>query len=57
MNIFQDSTTKLPKSDNQIRKIDFSQSEVGGRKDHVPTPIPSGGLTSIKHVPDAGSRT
>ena len=54
MNIFQDSTTKLPKQDAQIRKIDFSQSEVAGRKDHIPTPLPQGGSTAIRHVPNEG---
>jgi hypothetical protein len=57
MNIFQDSTTKLPKSDAQIRKIDFSQSDVAGRKDHIPTPLPTGGSTAIRHVPNEGSRS
>jgi hypothetical protein len=57
MNIFQDSTTKLPKSDAQIRKIDFSQSDIAGRKDHIPTPLPTGGSTAIRHVPNEGSRS
>ena len=54
MNIFQDSTTKLPKQDGQIVKINFEQSDIAGRKDHIPTPMPTGGSTAIRHVPNEG---
>jgi hypothetical protein len=56
-NVFQDSTTKLPKSDGQIEKIDFTQSQLAGRKDHIPTPMATGGSTAIRHVPNAGSKS
>ncbi len=55
--IFQDSTTKLPKSDNQIKKIDFTESQIGGRKDHVPTPKATGGDMAIRHVGSEGGRS
>ncbi|HEV2225090.1 MAG TPA: hypothetical protein VGR84_19010 [Candidatus Acidoferrales bacterium] len=55
--IFQDSTTKLPKKDGQIVKINFEESQIGARKDHVPTPLPTGGSTAIRHVPNEGGRT
>lgn len=54
VNIFQDATTKMPKSDSQIKKIDFTQSQIGGRTDHIPTPNREGDM-AIRHVPNAGS--
>lgn len=54
MNIFQDPTGKLPKSDSQIKKIDFTTLEVGGRPGHVPTPNKEGDM-AIRHVPNSGN--
>lgn len=54
MNIFQDTTQRMPKSDLQIKKIDFTQSQIGGRTDHIPTPNKEGDM-AIRHVPNAGT--
>lgn len=54
MNIFQDNTQRMPKSDSQIKKIDFTQSQIGGRTDHIPTPNKEGDM-AIRHVPNAGT--
>jgi hypothetical protein len=51
MNIFQDSTQRMPKSDSQIKKIDFQASLL---KATVPTPNKEGDM-AIRHVPNAGS--
>jgi hypothetical protein len=52
VNIFQNSTKTVPKSDEQIVRIDFTESQIAGRKSHLPTPAQSGDL-SISHVPNA----
>lgn len=55
--IFQDSTTKLPKKDAQIVRVPMTESEIGGRTDHVPTPPAMGGSTAVRHVPNEGGRS
>jgi len=52
VNIFQNATKTVPKSDEQIVRIDFTESQIGGRKGHIPTPRQAGDL-SISHVPNA----
>lgn len=54
-NIFQDNTKSLPKKDEQIVRVNFEQSDIGGRKDHMPAEKKSG-IMSIKHVPNAGTK-
>lgn len=54
-NIFQDPTKSLPKKDEQIVRVGMEQSDIGGRKGHVPSNIKSGVL-GISHVPNAGSK-
>jgi len=51
MNIFQDPTKSVPRKDAQIVRVDFEQSEVAGRKDHLPKQGKSGELP-ISHVPN-----
>ena len=53
VNIFQNSTKTLPKSDDQIVRIDMDKSDIGGRKSHLPSQEKSGDL-SLSHVPNAG---
>ena len=52
-NIFQNSTKTLPKSDDQIVRVDMEQIDIGGRKSHLPSQSKSGDLT-LSHVPNAG---
>jgi hypothetical protein len=54
VNIFQNNTKTLPKSDDQIIRVDMEQIDIGGRKSHLPSQDKSGSLT-ISHVPNAGS--
>ena len=53
VNIFQNSTKTLPKSDDQIVRVDMEQIDIGGRKSHLPSQSKSGDLT-LSHVPNAG---
>ena len=53
VNIFQDPTKTLPKTDSQIVRIGMEQSEIAGRKDHLPKPEKN--VNSISHVPNTGS--
>jgi hypothetical protein len=56
VNIFQNDTKSLPKSDSQIVRVSMKENEIAARKDHVPTPSKSS-TTAIQHVPNAGSKT
>lgn len=56
MNIFQNSAKTLPKSDEQIIRVDMEQIDIGGRKSHLPAQDKSGALT-LSHVPNTGSKT
>ena len=51
MDLFQDKTSRMPKSDSQIKKIDFQASLL---KATVPTPNKEGDM-AIRHVPNAGT--
>lgn len=53
VDIFKDGTKTLPKSDPQIVRVNMDQSDIGGRKSHLPGQMKSGDL-SISHVPNAG---
>lgn len=55
MNIFQDPTKSVPKSDEQIVRVDMEQLDIGGRKSHLPAGHTSGDM-AIVHVPNAGSK-
>lgn len=53
-NIFQNNAKSIPESDEQIVRVDLEQSDIGGRKSHLPAQAKSGAL-NISHVPNAGS--
>lgn len=53
--LFQNSTKTLPKSDDQIIRIDMDKSDIGGRKSHLPSQEKNSEL-SIAHVPNAGGK-
>lgn len=55
MNIFQDPTKSAPKSDSQIVRVRMTDSDIAGRKDHIPSNSGSPDL-SISHVPNAGTK-
>lgn len=53
-NIFQNTAKTIPKSDEQIVRIDMDKSDIGGRKSHMPAQMKSPDMT-ISHVPNSGS--
>jgi hypothetical protein len=53
-NIFQNPAKSVPKSDEQIVRVDMEQIDIGGRKSHLPAQHVSGVLP-ISHVPNAGT--
>jgi hypothetical protein len=53
IDIFKNSTKTLPKSDDQIIRVNMEQIDIGGRKSHLPAQDKSGDLT-LSHVPNAG---
>lgn len=54
VNIFQNSAKSIPKSDEQIVRVDMEQIDIGGRKSHLPGQEKSPAL-GLSHVPNAGS--
>lgn len=54
-NIFSNSTKTIPKSDNQIIRVDMEQQDIGGRKSHLPTQ--SKNDMTIQHIPNAGTKS
>lgn len=56
MNIFQNPTKSVPKSDEQIVRVDMEQLDIGGRKSHLPSQQKSDGM-GIAHVPNAGGNS
>ena len=54
MNLFQNPTKTVPKSDEQIVRVDMEEIQIQGRKSHLPAKHISGELV-LSHVPNAGS--
>ena len=52
VNIFNNSTKSVPKSDSQIVRVDMEQLDIGGRKSHLPKTEVSD--MSVSHVPSTG---
>lgn len=48
-NPFSNPTKKIPMSDAQVSRVDFSKSDLGARKSHISGVAPKNGNT-IKHV-------
>lgn len=53
IDIFKNSTKTLPKSDDQIIRVDMEQIDIGGRKSHLPSQSKASDLT-LSHVPNSG---
>ena len=53
-NIFQNSAKSIPKSDEQIIRVDMEQLDIGGRKSHLPAQSKADSM-AVSHVPNAGS--
>ena len=57
MNIFQNPTKSAPKqADSQIVRVPMTQNDVGGRTDHVPSPVGADKMT-IRHVPNVNGNS
>ena len=54
MNIFQNPSKSIPKSDEQIKRVDMEQIDIGGRKSHLPGQSKSDAMT-LQHVPNSSS--
>lgn len=54
VNLFQNPAMSVPKSDEQIIRVDMETLDIGGRKSHLPATEKSGAM-GISHVPNAGS--
>lgn len=54
VDVFQNNTKSMPKSDPQIVRVDMDQADIGGRKSSLPGQDRSDVL-SVSHVPNAGS--
>jgi hypothetical protein len=56
LNIFQNDTKTVPKSDSQIVRVSMQENEIAARKGHVPTPsAATASVNAITHVPNAGT--
>ena len=53
-NIFQNNAKMVPKSDEQIVRVDLDKMDIGGRKSDLPASMKSGAL-GLSHVPNSGS--
>jgi hypothetical protein len=53
-NIFKNSTTNIPKSDQQIVRVNMTELEYGGRKVALPKNDSGAPGMSIKHVGNDG---
>lgn len=53
VDIFRNSTTKMPKSDRQIVRVDMEQDDIQGQKSHLPNQMKSE-ILSIQHVTSKG---
>ena len=53
-NIFQDQTKSIPKSDEQIVRVDMQEQQIGGRLSSLP--MQNKNDVMISHVPNAGSK-
>lgn len=56
VNIFQNSSKSIPEKDEQIIRVDMEQSDIGGRKSHLPSAMKAEKMT-LQHVPNASSMT
>ena len=56
VNIFQNSAKSIPKSDEQIVRVDMEQIDIGGRKSNLPGQSKADSM-ALQHVPNAGSMT
>ena len=53
MSIFQNPAKSIPKSDEQIVRVDMESDDIQGRKSHLPAQMKN--AVTISHVPNAGS--
>jgi hypothetical protein len=57
VDIFRDTSKTLPKkADPQIVRVGMEESEIGGRKSHLPGAMKSGAMTVVA-VPNADGKS
>lgn len=49
VDIFKNSSRKIPKNDPQVVRVDMTEADIGGRKSHLPNAEKSDKM-SITHV-------
>ena len=54
VNIFQNQSKSIPKSDEQIVRVGMEQIDIGGRKSALPSQMKSDSMT-VSHVPNSSS--
>ena len=54
INVFQDTTKSIPKSDEQIVRVDMQEQQIGGRLSSLP--MQNKNDVMLSHVPNAGSK-
>jgi hypothetical protein len=54
MSLFHNPAKSIPKSDEQIVRVDMESDDIQGRKSHLPAQASSPAMT-ISHIPNAGS--
>jgi len=55
VDIFKNTSKKIPKSDPAIVRVDMTEADIGGRKSHMPNAEKSDKM-SITHVPNANGK-
>lgn len=55
VNIFQDNTKSVPKSSANVVRVTMTESEIAGRKDHMPKADTS--EANIVHVANSGGKS
>lgn len=53
VDIFRDSTKRVPTQDSMIVRVSMEENQIAGRKDNLPSQSPTSPPMSISHVPSA----
>ena len=54
LNIFQNSAKSIPKSDEQIIRVDMEEQQIGGRKSQLPAQHKADSM-ALSHMPNGSS--
>ena len=51
VDVFKNSTSKVPQNDPMIVRVSMEELQIAGRKDNLPSQSPMAPNMSIQHVP------